>query len=46
MKLDEKWRQLVAESHAARKVLDEALASVFNKLTAIGAGTSRQNSTP
>jgi Ser-tRNA(Ala) deacylase AlaX len=46
MKLDEKWRQLVAESHAARKVLDEALAPVLKKLTAIGAGTSRENSTP
>ena len=29
MKLDEKWRQLVAESHAARKVLDDALAPLI-----------------
>jgi hypothetical protein len=26
MKPDERWRQLVAESHAARRVLDQALA--------------------
>jgi hypothetical protein len=44
MKLDEKWQQLVAESHAARKVLDEALAPVLEKLIAIGAGRSRENS--
>ena len=46
MKLDEKWRQLVAESHAARGVLDQALAPVLRKQAAIGAGTARENSSP
>ncbi len=31
MKPDEKWRQLVAESHAARRVLDYALAPMLKK---------------
>ena len=46
MKPDEKWRQLVAESHAARRVLDYALAPILKKATAIGAGTARENSSP
>ena len=40
MKPDEKWRQLSAEAHATRKVLDEALAPVLKKLAAIASGTS------
>jgi hypothetical protein len=40
MKPDEKWRQLSAEAHAARKVLDEALAPVLKKLVAIASGAS------
>ena len=46
MKPDEKWRQLCAESHAARRVLDYALAPVLRKQAAIGAGTARENSSP
>ena len=45
MQPDEKWRQLVAESHAARRVLDQALAPL-RKQAAIGAGTARENSSP
>jgi predicted phage gp36 major capsid-like protein len=46
MKPDEKWRQLVAESHAARRVLDYALAPILKKATAISAGTAQENSSP
>jgi hypothetical protein len=46
MKPDEKWRHLVAESHAARRVLDQALSPVLRKQAAIGAGTARENSSP
>ena len=46
MQPDEKWRQLVAESNAARRVLDQALAPVLRKQAAIGAGTARENSSP
>jgi predicted phage gp36 major capsid-like protein len=46
MNPDEKWRQLVAESHAARRVLDYALAPILKKATAIGAGTAQENSSP
>jgi hypothetical protein len=35
-----------AESHAARRVLDYALAPVLRKQAAIGAGTARENSSP
>jgi hypothetical protein len=46
MNPDEKWRQLVEESHAARKALDGALAPVLRKQAAIAAGTARENSSP
>jgi len=46
MKPDEKWRQLCAESPAARRVLDYALAPVLRKQATIGAATARENSSP
>jgi hypothetical protein len=46
MNPEEKWSQLVAESHAAKRVLDHALAPVFRKQAAIGAGAGRENSSP
>ena len=46
MQPDEKWRQLVAESDAARRVPDQALAPVLRKQAAIGAGTARETSSP
>jgi hypothetical protein len=46
MKPDEERRQLCAESHAARRVLDYALAPVLRKQATIGAGTARENSSP
>jgi hypothetical protein len=46
MKPDGNGVKLVAESHAARRVLDQALAPVLRKQAAIGAGTARENSSP